>query len=193
MPPAPLSRWVRAPLTRCTLSAMLASKASSHCRLLVVLLLATACAKNKAAPAAPAEPQPATASTETPPPDAAPAPAPEAEPAPAEPAAPSEPAAPDNSALVAALDAVEAAVEACHGKLGSKQAGECADGLSSAIAGLDGPVSSASNAGDLQAAHQAIKTHGEKLAKAAKGTKHKDQHHHLDAVAKAAKDLRSKI
>lgn len=112
---------------------------------------------------------------------------------PTEAPAPAEPAGPDNSALIAALDTLDAAIAGCEGKLGTKKASECADAISPAVDGLAEPLKTSSAATELAASQQELKTHADKLATTAKGGKHKDQHEHFDNISRIAKDMRSKL
>ena len=149
--------------------------------LVIALAMASACAAKSKSTAASPEP---TAGTE---------PAAVTEPVAAEEPVAEPAAGPDNSALIAALDALDAEIESCHGKLGTKTASECADAISAAVANLGEPIQSSAAAADVAGGHQEIQTHADKLAKAAKGGKHKDQHHHLDDIARLSKDMRSKL
>ena len=151
--------------------------AVSHPILALLLAVAPACAGKSKPPAA--EPQPA----------AAPAP----EPVVAEEPAPAEPAPPDHSALITALDALDAAIQGCTGKLGTKKAPECAEAVSAALTGLDEPLQSSSLATELAPGRQELQTHADKLTKSTKGGKDKEQHQHLDEVTRVAREMRSKL
>ncbi len=145
--------------------------------LALLLAVVPACAGKSKPPAA--EPQPA----------AAPAP----EPVVTQEPAPAEPAPPDNSALITALDALDAAIQGCTGKLGTKKAHECAEAVSAAMTGLDEPLQSSSVATALAAGRQELQTHADKLAKSTKGGKDKEQHQHLGEVARVAGEMRSQL
>lgn len=152
-----------------------------HCLLALIIAIAPACASKSKPP--PAGPEPT------------PAPAPVAEPVAVEEPPPAEPAGPDNSALIAALDALSVEIEGCHGKLGTKQAGECSTAISTAIAALGDPIKNSTVAAELAGSQQELQTLAEKLAKAVDGSKpaHKEQHKHLDEIARLSKEMRAKL
>jgi predicted component of type VI protein secretion system len=137
---------------------------------------------------------PACASKAKTPPAAAPAPVTEPPPAPAvEEPVQSEPPPPDNSALVTALDALDAALEGCHGQLGTKKANECGAAISAAVAGLNEPIQNSSRAGEFMASQQDIQTMTDSLAKSISAGKHKEEHKQLDGISKQSKEMRSKL
>lgn len=169
-----------------------ATASPSSCRIprcrdfytLLVLLLAIA-------PACAAKPSPATTTPEP----AAPATAsPPSEPVAAE-APPPEPAPPDNSALIAALDALDAAIAGCQGKLGTKQADTCAEPIAIAVGNLAEPIQGSRMAADLAAGRDELQSHADELTKAVKAGKarDKDQHHHLDEITRIATEMRGNL
>lgn len=129
-------------------------------------------------------------------PPAAPAPAPVTEPTPApvvEEPVPSEPPPPDNSALLTALDALDAALEGCHGQLGTKKANECGAAISAAVAGLNEPIQNSSRAGEFTASQQEVQTMTDNLVKSINAGKHKEEHKQLDGISKQSKEMRTKL